>query len=429
MGQVMKSNAFRLLLLSFLLWGGVAMAQNALRIAAVVNDEVISVYDLNARLSLLIKSSGKRARPDDVRRLAPQVLRSLIDEKLKLQEAKRLGVSVSEADLERGLGVVSSRNKVPRNRLDQFLARKGIDKATLLGQLEAEIAWSKVIKRSHMAKAKVGEDEIDDELAQIEKTKGEPEHHVMEIFLPIVDPAREEETRVLSERLLEDIGKGAAFAPLARNFSQSASAAVGGDLGWVRQGHLGGELDAVLAGLQPGQVSKAIRTVSGYYILMLKARRSGPGAQAQDLGTVSLHQLVLPLAAKPSAADIDALKQKAGSLVAQARNCGDMARIGKESGSSLSGSLGKIKVNALPPQVAGVVQNLPVGQPSQPQNMNNGIVVLMVCERQSATAKAGGGKDQARKKIIRRLVNERLTNAARQHLRNLRRTAFVDIRL
>ena len=54
----------------------------------------------------MIKSSGKRARPDDVRRLAPQVLRSLIDEKLKLQEAKRLGVSVSEADLERGLGVV-----------------------------------------------------------------------------------------------------------------------------------------------------------------------------------------------------------------------------------------------------------------------------------------------------------------------------------
>ena len=91
----------RSLLLAALLLGGGAGAQNSLRIAAVVNDDIISVYDLNARLSLALASSKVRNKAEARRRLAPQVLRTLIDDKLKLQEARRLSIRASKKDIDR----------------------------------------------------------------------------------------------------------------------------------------------------------------------------------------------------------------------------------------------------------------------------------------------------------------------------------------
>ena len=84
-----------LALVLFFATGGVR-AQDTLRIAAVVNDEMISVYDLNMRLSLVVALSGLPKTLETRQRLGPQVLRSLIDDELKRQEATRLGISVSE---------------------------------------------------------------------------------------------------------------------------------------------------------------------------------------------------------------------------------------------------------------------------------------------------------------------------------------------
>jgi len=89
-----------------------AAAQQSLRIAAVVNDEVISIYDLETRIALLLVSTNQKNTPENRRRLAPQVLRTLIDEKLKLQEAKRLAISVSEREVNDSFDIIEKRSNL-----------------------------------------------------------------------------------------------------------------------------------------------------------------------------------------------------------------------------------------------------------------------------------------------------------------------------
>ncbi|MBC8159507.1 MAG: SurA N-terminal domain-containing protein, partial [Alphaproteobacteria bacterium] len=124
-----------------------ASAQQFDKIAAVVNDEVISIFDLNSRLLLVVAGTNARKQPETLRRLAPQVLRQLIDEALQLQEAKRLGVRVTDADLERALAGIERQNKLKKGTLDSFLEAQGTNKATLISKIEPEIAWAKVVGR------------------------------------------------------------------------------------------------------------------------------------------------------------------------------------------------------------------------------------------------------------------------------------------
>ena len=413
------------LLLASLLANTPARAQEVQRIAAVVNDEVISVFDVNARLSLVIASSGLKNRPEIRRRLGPQVLRTLIDERLKMQEAKRLDLKVGKRDIDKALGQIERQNNVPKGQLKKFLARQGVDITVLIDRIEASVAWVKVVSRSLRSRVEIGQDEIDETIAEIEANKGKPEHRVEEIFLPVDNPETEKDVRTVAERLLQQLKSGAKFAEMARSFSQSASAAKGGDLGWMKSGQLGEDLGVALLKMQPGQISRPIRSLAGFHILRLRDRRAAAGLTQTD-STVDLRQLFIPLPANPDRTAVAGGMDMAARLAARARTCQDMANLEKETGSPLSGSLGKIKVSMLPAQFRSVVKNLPVNNPSQPLRSGEGIVVLMVCGRE------GGEKPSVsseRKKIKEMLMQKRLEMAARQYLRDLRRAAFVDVRI
>jgi peptidyl-prolyl cis-trans isomerase SurA len=397
-------------------------AQDTLRIVAVVNEDIISAYDLNARINLVTVVSNFPNTPEVRRRLAPQILRALIDDKLKLQEAKRLNVKVGKEEIERAMAQVEQQNGMPRGGLENMLQRAGVRMLTLIDQLEAEIAWGKTVSQRYRNTVRVTEEEIDEVLAQMEASKGKPEYLVAEIFLPVDDPAREREAASLAERLIQQLREGAAFPALARNFSQSASAAVGGDLGWVRSGQLAAELERVFAALEPGQVSQPVRTPTGFHILTLRSRRV-PQADEAANQMVSLHQLVLSLPADARPEQVAGRVERAKSLAGGARSCADMENLAKTTGSPLSGTLGKVRLGSLPQEIRAVVSSLEVSTPSPPIRTGEGIVVLMVCERGPESSPSA-----ERERIQRRLVNERLGTLAHQYLRDLRRAAVVDIR-
>src|ERR671916_1850674 len=83
-----------------------------IRIAAVVNDEVVSVFDLVSRMQIVMLSSNIPDTPELRERMGRQVLRSLIDERLQLQEAKRQNVTVSDADVEKALLQIAQQNNM-----------------------------------------------------------------------------------------------------------------------------------------------------------------------------------------------------------------------------------------------------------------------------------------------------------------------------
>src|SRR5438046_2448527 len=115
-----------LLALIIILSAGVSLAQET-RIAAVVNDDVISVADLTARLRLIISSSNIEDSPQTQQRISRQVLRNLIDEKLEMQESKRLNITVSDNEVAEAVARIEQQNNMPKGGLDRYLASRGID--------------------------------------------------------------------------------------------------------------------------------------------------------------------------------------------------------------------------------------------------------------------------------------------------------------
>lgn len=411
------------LLLIALVSGTAAKAQQSLRIAAVVNDEIISVYDLETRTALLLVSTNQQNTQESRRRIAPQVLRSLIDEKLKLQEAKRLGIKIDNREVNASYALIEKQNKMPKGGLDKVLARNGIPKTAMTDQIRADIAWVRTVVQRASLQPPISEEQVDEKLAEIESNKGKPEMLVAEIFLAVDSPKKATEAGSQAVRLLENLKNGAPFPALAQNFSQSASAAIGGNLGWIKQGQLGQKLDAALASMQPGQISEPIRTNAGYYILFLRKRRADPGMEGLDDVYVTLKQLFFPV---PANAPADAVANKtaaANAARARAATCGDMDKLALETASPMSGSLGRVKTSALPDQIRQAVENLKVSTASQPVRTSDGMVVLMVCKREGAT------NDTLKVRIRRMLREKRHDLLARRYLRDMRRTALVDIRL
>lgn len=415
----------------FLVLGtGSVSAQDSLRIAAVVNDQVISVYDLDMRIGLVTTFSGVTDTVENRQRMAPQVLRILIDEELKRQEAVRRGVTVSESEIQRTIARLEKRNKLNEGEMSKMLARRNIEIKALTRQIEAQLLWGKLVSGSYGRSVHVSDEEINTVLAEVERNKGKPEYLLAEIFLPVDRPEADREMLALANRLIDQLKQGATFAELARNFSKSASAAHGGDLGWNVQGQLGPYLDAAIVNLKPGQVSTPIRAADGYYILLLRDQRIATGldeAQRQS-PIVNVQQFFLPIEKGASPAEVALATEAAKKVVEKAKTCEELDRASKEIGSPMSGNLGDIPTDALAPQQRDLIRALPVMTPSQPLRTDDGVIVLMVCRRdevQGDTPTEAG----IRERIAERLIEERLDLAGNQLLRDLRRNAFVDVRL
>src|SRR5438270_5294769 len=256
-----------------------------MKIAAIVNDEVISLFDLVSRVRMVLISSSIPDTPENRQRVAGQVLRSLIDEKLELQEAKRQNVTATDAEINKALDQIEKQNNMKSGALNEFMKARGIDRGALVDQLTASIVWAKLVKRQTVQNTTISDNEIDDGLKRVKEHAGEPQSRVAEIFLAVDNPAQDEEVRRVAERLSQQMKQGARFSAVATQFSQSATAAVGGDIGWVRPDQLPPELAKAAAQLKPGELSAPIRTAGGYYLLLVIDRRTGSSGGA-DQGEV-----------------------------------------------------------------------------------------------------------------------------------------------
>ena len=394
--------------------------QNGLGIAAVVNEDVISVLDLHSRRAMIIASSDMTDSPETRARITPQVLRGLIDEKLMLQEAKRIGIEVSKEDIKDGVKRIAQNNNVTVEQLENNMLKMGSSPSSLSSRIESEIAWQVFVGRSLAQKIKVGDEEISDEIKRIQASAGKPEYLLAEIFLPVDKPAQDGEVQQLAMRLMEQLKAGAAFKGIATNFSRSPTAQMGGDMGWVQASHLDPTLLNVIRQMQPGTVAMPIRTLGGYYLMLLRETRTSPGLQS---GEASMKITQLHLLPTPQA-DMNQIAAQLKAMTAGVSTCAELDAIGKQSGSPMSGSMGTIKMSVLPPAMQTVLSALAVGQPSKPIATGGGVAVMMVCERTDQAV----DMEVVRAEIEKRLMLQRLDIAAQRHLRDLRRMAFVDIR-
>lgn len=396
-----------------------AQAQDV-RIIAVVNDEVISASDLDARVNLTMLSSNLGNDPATRQRVTTQVLRQMIDEKLEIQESKKHDVKVDEADVESAFTTLEKQNKMPAGGLEKYLKDHNIPKSTLTNQLLAQIMWARSVRGRYGHSIGIGDDEVNDAIKQIEASRDQMQNRVAEIFLSVSDPSQDAETHDFANRLAGEIQRGAPFPQVARQFSQSPEAALGGDIGWVLPGMLDPEVEQVINTMKPGQLTQPMRLGGGYYLFLLIDRRT-PQEGAKEV-TVNLTQVVLPLPKDADSSAKQAVIDKATKLTADAKSCGEMAKIGRDNSPELSGPIGDVKLKELPDDIRPLIQAVAVATPTKAVPARNGIAVFMVCKRE-------GGEQIDRELVSDNLLHQRLDNLARRYLADLRLVAYIDLRV
>jgi len=392
-----------------------------IHIAAVVDDQVISNGDFNARVGLVLASSNI---PDDAEtraRVGTQVMRQMIDEKLEMEEAKKEGVNLSDNDIKAQLAQLAHINHLQPEQLDGFLADHHIDKDALVSQITAQLLWGRTVQRRYGHTVSIGEDEINDAMKNIEAQRSKPSSHVEEIFLSVENPQQDAEVHQLADHLVEEMQHGARFSDVARQFSQSPTAAAGGDVGWVLPGMLDADLEQIIDGMQPGTMTRPIRLSGGYYIYLLLERHTPDSVDAHM--TVDLTQVVFPLAADASSTARDAVIKKAKEATADTHSCGEIAKIGREISPDLSGPIGTVQVTDLPAEIRPIIQAADVAKPTDPVPVRGGIGVFMVCH------KTGGAPKIDRDQVESQLHEQRLENISHRYLSDLRRVAYIDLRV
>ncbi len=397
-------------------------AQDIQRIAAVVNDDVISLFDVENRTTLIIVTSGLPDTPETRDRLRPQVMRALVDEHLELQEAKRINATVTDKEINEAIGRIEQANRIPPGGLTQGLAGQGVDKSALLNQIRAGIAWQKVVTRRLRPSLDIGEDEVDEVLDRIKSSKGTTEYLLAEIFLAVESPDQDDEVRQRMDDILGQMQRGVPFTAMAQQFSQSASAAQGGDIGWVERGQLDDDVANVIDKLETNHASPPIRTPMGYYIYLLRDRRLLAAANPDD-ATITLAQLVLPLDPGATPDDIQSQKDLASTVRDSVSGCDDLKRAADELHVPFPDPTPDLHVGDLNPNIKPTVLKLKVGEASEPIQNDNGIALMMVCQRKDPAAQMPSRDD-----IEESLTRQRLDLIARRYLGDLRRQAFIDIR-
>lgn len=390
-------------------------------IAAIVNDSVISILDVIARTKMTALASGLQDSPELRAQLVQPVLQNLIEEKLQVQEAERRGLSVTDEEILSAFASVENQNGIMPGQLEKWLTSIGLPMVIFEDQIRAQLLWGKVLATGLRPQVNVKEEEVEQELARLQADRGKPEYLVSQIdFYP--GPTRSVDALfAIAEELVAQIRGGADFGALAAQFSDSALAGLGGDMGWLSSAQVLPELRNILSEMSLGEISAPIQSVSGIHIIQLRDRRQIMVADSGEI-RVNLVQIILPQI--PAGADAAEQETLIGKISDNIRGCEEMAAMAERLDPNNSGSLGWVSLKDLPEQFRGPLSELPIGIPSKLLLWREGIHVMMVCDRQNPAEAIDHAWE-----IRDRMERTKLETLSRRLLRDLRRSALVDIRV
>jgi peptidyl-prolyl cis-trans isomerase SurA len=400
------------------------LSSGSVTIVAIVNGDVISDADVDLRRKLFALSTGQGISPDTLDRLTPQIIRQLINERLRLQEVQRRHIVVSDKEIADAIHEIEQRNGMPAGGLRAKLAAVGVDLRTLIDQIRVQIGWNQVLRQVIGGQGQVSAADIKQRQAVLKSEIGTPEFDVSEIFVPIAEASQAEDANRFAETVIQQLHNGAPFAVMATQFSQSQDALQGGALGWVQADQLDPEVLRVVQEMPAGAVSNAIRVPGGIAIVTVRGKRV-VGQDPADMAHVQ--QAFLPFTNKldpehPTDQQRQALEQ-ARRISASATDCAAIEAASKGGGNN-AGNSGDVRLDTMPAgPLKDLLTSLPIGKASQPVVTNDGVMVLMVCSRDQKNL---GIPDD--KQVADQILNERVELASRQLMRDLQRRAVINQR-
>ncbi len=388
---------------------------------AIVNGTIITGTDIDQRLALVLAANRGATQGEELERLRAQVLSNLIDETLQIQEAEASEVGVSDAEVDATYNRVAQQNfGMTPDQLSAYLAKVKSSPASMKRQIKGELSWQRILRRNIAPFINVSEEEVKERLDKLKADKGTDEFRLGEIFLSATADTKPQ-VRGQAEQIMTQLRQGGNFVAYARQFSQASTAAVGGDLGWVRLGQLPPELAEAANAMQAGQLVGPVELRGGYSLLYLIDKRKVLMTDARE-ALLSLKQISIQFAPGMTQAQVEAKAKKFATDVKGIAGCG-----AAESGAAAIGaevvSNDNIRIKDLPPQLQDVVMNLPQGGITQPfGSPEEGVRVLMLCGKTEPQMAGGPTFDE----LMGQIEDERVNKRAQIYLRDLRRDAVIE---
>lgn len=393
---------------------------NVRKATAIINGRILTGTDIDQRLALIITANGGKVEAEEKERLRLQVLRNLIDETLQIQEAAANDIKVDPAEIQQSYERVAANFRQSPTQFEAYLRTQGSSAASIKRQIEGELAWSRLLRRNVQPFVNVSEDEVQSVIDRLNAAKGSDEYRIGEIYLSAT-PENRAQIIANARNIIQQIQQGGSFPAYARQFSEASTAAVGGDLGWVRPAQLPPELAQAAAGMQVGQIAGPIETVGGVSLLYVMDKRKVLTADPRD-SLLSLKQLSVLF---PKGTTKEQASTKAASFAAaikEIKGCGQANEVGARIGADVVDN-DNVKIRDLPPQLQDILLNLQVGEATPPfGSITEGVRVLIVCGRDDPASANAPNAEQ----IQAQLEEERVNRRARIYLRDLRRDAVIE---
>lgn len=401
-------------------------------VAAVVNDTVISQYDLRQRIALFLATTGAKATSENMDRIRAQVLKQLETERLELLEAQKNNITVSGSEVDKAINNITTDNNMTVDQLKQMLEHAGVNIATLRGQIATQIAWSKTVQDMYGDRINITPADVDAELKRLAAGANKPHYQVAEIFQAVDNPEQDAKVRADMQELHDEIAQGAPFQAVARQFSQNPTAAQGGDLGWLEDGALPKPLNDALASMKPSTISQPIRAAGGYYLLLLRARQEPAGTKIPEHknvdpdGTIPLARVLLPIGEKPAKELVDRAMQAANAIREHIDGCEHLKELSDKVPGSVYMDLGKMKPTDLSPEIQQALAQTKPGDVAAPFLSAAGIEIIVRCDQ--AEPEITAYQIPSRDDVENQMFEEQMSVLARRYLRDLRREADVETR-
>ena len=401
------------------------------RVVAVVNDDIISRSELDARLGRVreqLRQSGTAPPPPDA--LRRQVLERLILRRLQLQIARNSGMRVDDESLNRTILRIAEQNELTLREFRDAVERDGLDFARFREEIREDILIAEVRRRRVENQINISQRDIDDYISMMESRGTEADRHryrIGHILIAVPDGASSEEideARGRAQRVLEELRAGADFANMAVTYSDGQKALEGGELGWRLASDLPTMLaDAVLR-LETGDVSEPVRSASGFHLVKLVDRQ---GSQRQMIRQTLARHILITLDALTDNAEA---RRQLGVLrerIVNGEDFGELARTHSDDPGSASrgGELGWIDPGNTVPVFERTMDSLAPGTISEPFRTRFGWHLVQVLERRDRDATETSRRAEARRRLRSRKIEEN----TQAWLRRVRGEAYVEYRL
>ena len=399
------------------------------RIVAVVNDDVITQYDLNDHIKLVVNQLNKQGTPLPPQEvLEKQILERLVNDRVQLQFAKETGVRVDDTQLEKTLERIAESNGMTLQLMREKLEKDGINFNRFREEIRSEIIMTRLKEREVDSKIIVTESEIDNFLRTQEALSGRNDEyelaHILVLMPEQASPEQIQAKRARAEQALLQLKNGADFAQIAAGYSDAPDALQGGVLGWRSSGRLPGIFVEALHTMQVGEVSPILRSANGFHLIKLINKRGSDAAKAIEQTharhiLIKTSELVSELEARNRLVNLNERLENGADF-------GELARLHSEDGSApKGGDLGWLSPGDTMPEFERAMHVLKPGQISEPVRSQFGWHLIQVLKRRNQDIT----KDQLRLLARQTLRARKADEAHEEWLRQLRDRAYVEYRL